>query len=205
MTDTTNQKTRASGSGPSKAKTGPDDLVRVLRDEKIIELRRDGLTYVQIGLAIGIPKSTVADAIKRWMDERSPTREQVEELREIQGAQLYALHGDLWPHRMRALRNEDGEILYEGRDDERRPIQVPDIQVVDRIVKVMERRAKLYGLDLDRSDGQAMLPSAEMMAAMFGFDAAGYEALYGHPYSETIDVNADEIDEREALGHGSED
>jgi hypothetical protein len=45
-----------------------------------------------------------------------------------------------------------------------------------------------------------------MMAAIFGFDAAGYEALYGHPYPETIDVEGEEMsDDREALGHGSDD
>ena len=195
MNDASNEKTRASGSAPSKAKTGPEDLVRLLRDEKIIELRRDGLTYVQIGLVVGIPKSTVADAIKRWMDERSPASEQVEELREIQSAQLDALHGDLWPHRMRALRNEDGEILYEGPDDNRQPIQVPDVQVVDRIVKVMERRAKLYGLDLERGLSATPAGTAELLAQMLGYDVA----------EAPIDVEAEEIDEREALGLGSAD
>ena len=38
--------------------------MRVTRDAKIIELRRDGQTYVQINAIVGVPKSTVADAVK---------------------------------------------------------------------------------------------------------------------------------------------
>lgn len=76
--------TRRGGSSPNRSTTGPDDLVRVMRDERIIELRRDGHTYVQIGSIIGVPRSTVADAVKRWMGANGPSTEQVEELRQFQ-------------------------------------------------------------------------------------------------------------------------
>jgi transposase len=58
----------------------------VTRDAKVVDLRRDGLTYVQISSAVGVPKSTVADAIKRWMGANGPSAVQVEELRQFQGA-----------------------------------------------------------------------------------------------------------------------
>jgi hypothetical protein len=89
-------------------------MARVTRDAKIIDLRRDGLTYVQIGSIVGISKSTVADAIKRWMDANGPSAEKVEELRQFQGAQLDHYQAELAPHLMRTLRNDNGEVIYDG-------------------------------------------------------------------------------------------
>ena len=117
--------TRASGSGPSKSKTSAEDMVRVTRDAKIIDLRRDGHTYVQIGSIVGVSKSTVADAVKRWMDANGPSADQVEELRQFQGAQLDAYQAKLAPHLMRKLRNDDGEIIYDSAGDDRQPIESP--------------------------------------------------------------------------------
>jgi hypothetical protein len=78
MSEANNEKSRASGSAPSKPKTSAEDMVRVTRDAKIIDLQRDGHTYVQIGALVGVPKSTVADAVKRWMDANGPSADQVE-------------------------------------------------------------------------------------------------------------------------------
>jgi hypothetical protein len=47
-------------------------MVRVTRDARIIDLRRDGHTYVHFGSLVGVSKSTVFDAIKRWMDDNHP-------------------------------------------------------------------------------------------------------------------------------------
>jgi hypothetical protein len=58
-----------------------------------------------------------------------------------------------------------------------------------RFLNVLERRAKLYGLDLERSVVGGMLPTAEMLAALFG-----------EPYSETIDVEGEEEHARRAAG-----
>jgi hypothetical protein len=43
----------------SGTNNGPDDLVRVLRDERIIELRREGMALRQIAAAVGVALSTV--------------------------------------------------------------------------------------------------------------------------------------------------
>jgi Homeodomain-like domain len=191
---------RASGSAPSKSKTSAEDLVRVTRDAKIIDLRRDGHTYIQIGVLVGVPKSTVADAVKRWMAEHGPASEQVEELRQFQGAQLDAYQAKLAPHLMRPLRNEDGEILYDGNGDDRRPIEVPDVQVGQLWLRVLERRAKLFGLDMPQGVYTPQV-TAEMMAAFF-FDENDSQYMGDAP----IEVEAEEVDEdREALGRGSDD
>jgi hypothetical protein len=166
---------RASGSAPSKAKTGPDDLVRVMRDERIVALRRDGLTY-------------------------GPSSEQVEELRHFQGAQLDHYQAQLAPHLMRALRNDDGEIIYDGNGDDRQPIRVPDVQVGQMWLRVLERRAKLYGLDM-QVGVSAPEVTAEMMAA-FLFD----ENDPRYMGERAIDVDGEEVDDdRRALGIGPGD
>jgi hypothetical protein len=171
-----------------------------MRDEKIVDLRRDGLTYVQISSIVGVPKSTVADAIKRWMDANGPSAEQVEELRQFQGAQLDAYQAKLAPHLMRPLRNDEGEILYDGNGDDRRPIETPDVQVGQLWLRVLERRAKLYGLDMQQGVYVPQV-TAEMMAAFF-WDEAGPRCMGERP----IDVDGEEVDDdREALGLGSGD
>jgi hypothetical protein len=174
-------KSRASGSGPSKPQNGPDDLVRVMRDEKIVDLRREGLSLVQIGAIVDVPKSTVKDAIDRWMTANGPSAEQVEELRQIQGAQLDAYQAKLTRHLMRALRDADGEILYDGNGDDRKPIEVPDVPTGQLWLRLLERRAKLYGLDLERSAGGPIALTRELLHEILSDPA------------EPIDVESEEL------------
>jgi hypothetical protein len=175
-------------------------MVRVTRDAKIIDLRRDGHTYVQIGQAVGVSKSTVFDAIKRWMEANGPSAEKVEELRQFQGAQLDHYQSELAPHLMRTLRNDDGEIIYDGNGDDREPVRVPDVQVGQMWLRVLERRAKLYGLDLQQGVYVPQM-TAEMLAALF-WDESDPRYLG----DRAIDVDGEEVDDdREALGLGAGD
>src|SRR5664279_1446623 len=92
---------------------------RVVRE---MAVRREGLSLVAIGALVDAPKSTMKDAIDRWMRANGPSTEQVEELRQFQGAQLDAYQAKLTPHLMRPLRDADGEIIYDGNGDDRKPI-----------------------------------------------------------------------------------
>lgn len=200
MSKTSGEGSRASGSAPSKSTTSAEDMVRVTRDAKIVDLRREGHTYVQIGQAVGVSTSTVFNAIKRWMEANGPSAEKVEELRQFQGAQLDHYQAELAPHLMRALRNDDGEIIYDGNGDDRQPIRVPDVQVGQMWLRVLERRAKLYGLDMQQGVYVPQM-TAEMMAAFF-WDEADPRFMGERP----IDVDGEEVDDdREALGLGSGD
>jgi hypothetical protein len=164
-----------------------EHMMRATRDAKIVELRRDGQTYVQISAIVGVPKSTVvADAVKRWLEANGPSTELVEELRQFQGAQLDAYQAQLAPHLMRKLRNEDGEILYDGNGDDRKPIEVPDVQVGQMWLRVLERRARLYGLDLERAAGGPAQITSEMLSELFW------------PIDEAIDGDAEELPEPSA-------
>jgi hypothetical protein len=102
---------------------------------------------------------------------------------------------------MRALRNDEGEIIYDGQGDDREPIRVPDVQVGQMWLRVLERRARLYGLDMQVGVSVPQV-TAEKMAAFF-FDETDPRFI-GLP--KPIDVAAEEIeDDREALGLGSGD
>jgi hypothetical protein len=102
---------------------------------------------------------------------------------------------------MRTLRNDDGEIIYDSNGDDRQPVRVPDVQVGQMWLRILERRAKLYGLDMQVG---VYVPevTAEMMAAFF-FDASDPRYMFR---DESIDMDGEEVDEdREALGLGSGD
>jgi hypothetical protein len=126
------------------------------------------------------------------MDANGPSAEQVEELRQFQGAQLDDYQAKLAPHLMRPLRNEDGEILYDGNGDDSRPIEVPDVQVGQLWLRLLERRAKLYGLDMQPGVSAPQITS-EALAELY----------WPEQFGEPIDVEGEEMpDEREALGLG---
>jgi hypothetical protein len=77
--------TRASGSAPSKSKTGPTDIARVIRDEEVVRLKIAGYTHADAAAAVGLAsKSSVTDILNRWMDDRGPSSELVEQYRQLQ-------------------------------------------------------------------------------------------------------------------------
>jgi hypothetical protein len=78
MTEMSGEKSRASGSAPSKSKTGALDIERVMRDERVVRFRREGLTYTEIATAEGIGRSTVGDIMKKWLAECGPSAEMVD-------------------------------------------------------------------------------------------------------------------------------
>ena len=181
-------------------------MVRVTRDAKIIDLRRDGHTYVQIGSIVGVSKSTVADAVKRSMDANGPSADQVEELRQFQGAQLDAYQAKLAPHLMRKLRNDDGEIIYDSAGDDRQPIETPDVQVGQTLApcpraprEALRPRPRTQRRQPDAADRRD--DGRDVRLRRYGIRGA-----VRPPFSETIDVEGEEMsDDREALGDGSDD
>jgi hypothetical protein len=126
-----------------------------MRDEQIIAMRLQDISQRQIATNLGIARSTVQNALQVWTRENGPSAEQVEELRQIQAAQIDAMYRDVAPRVMRPLRTEDGAINYEGAGDERKPVVTVDVPVAHLVVKLWERKARLYGLDLERSAAMA--------------------------------------------------
>ena len=176
----------------SGANTGADDLLRVERDRRIVALRLENATWSTITHEVGCALSTAQDAVKRWMTEHGPASEQVNELRQIQSAKIDAMEANLAPRVMRPLRNDDGEIIYDGTGDNRKPVPVVDVPVAQLVIKLWERKARVFGLDMERAPGPGnTVPTAEALAELFGWD--------GQP--SAIDVEAEELPTLEPAPH----
>jgi ribosomal protein L15E len=92
---------------------------------KALELRRMGKGYVEIGAALGISKSQAHRYVTEGMgDARAQVAAGIDEIRTEEISRLDAMLSGLWPKARR------GEVA-----------------AVDRVLRIMERRARLLGLD----------------------------------------------------------
>ncbi len=100
-----------------------DATTAVARQVRALELRRDGLTYELIAQALGYAQPAGAfRAVRRGL--LVTLREPAEELRTLELARLDSLQEALWTDAV------DGNL-----------------SAVDRVLKIMRRRASLLGLD----------------------------------------------------------
>lgn len=93
------------------------------RELQAVELRRQGFTYAAIAKAIGYADHTSARAAIQRAMQRA-LQEPAEELRQIEAARLDYMQEKIW-----------------GQVDEGDP------RAVQSVLRIMERRAKLLGLD----------------------------------------------------------
>lgn len=102
-----------------------------------LELRKQGKSYRQIAIAIGRSKGLA----HRWVGEMllETLQEPANELRTLELERLDALSDALWPLIVKEMPDD---VADEDRADYR-----PSLKAVDSILRVMERRAKLLGLD----------------------------------------------------------
>lgn len=98
-------------------------LDRAKRDAMACDLRRAGLTYQEIADALGMSDPSVArDAIIR--SRKAVIKEPATELVAWETERLDTILAAIWPK-----------------------VQKGDLRAIDRVLKVMERRAKYFGLD----------------------------------------------------------
>jgi AcrR family transcriptional regulator len=93
-----------------------------LKDAEALKLRSEGLTYREVAERLGINTSTAYRRVENAL--RAIPADGVDEMRQLEGERLDKLHAALWD---RAL---------EG-----------DLQAIDRLLTISNRRAKLFGLD----------------------------------------------------------
>lgn len=91
-----------------------------------LQMRKQGLTYQEIADREGVIRQAVHGAIKRLISNH--TRDSVDELVALEAERLDHLQRKVWKQ---ATRTGDEE-------------QLP---ALDRVLRIMERRASLYGLD----------------------------------------------------------
>ncbi len=110
---------------------------------KAFELRKAGWSYRQIATDLGVKPQKVRD----WIDEelrfyRDQCQESVQELVDIEAARCDELVKSLWE----------------------KAIDRSDVRAVETILKVMERKAKLLGLDAPEKQVRVSLSSLEDMS-----------------------------------------
>lgn len=130
------------------------------RDAEAARLRTRGLTYDEIGLELGITKSTAQKACQRALADI--VREPAEDLLKIElqrlDLQLVRLHQLETAARTvleaRHITVNNGKVIYNPGTEEPMEDDGPVLAAIDRLIKIeaarnqnSERRAKLLGLD----------------------------------------------------------
>lgn len=92
------------------------------REQEVVKLRRGGLTWDLIGERVGLSPSGAHKAYQNAL--RRAVQEDVDAIRQVEGERLDTAQAAIW-------RN-----VLEG-----------DNQAVNTLIRIMERRAKLLGLD----------------------------------------------------------
>ena len=118
-------KSEHSGSkqGPSSTKTGAKKISATERRRRALELRAAGATFEAIANALGYSRAGAYKAVTKAL--RDTLQEPADEVRRLELRRLDAVLGPAYT----AARGGD-------------------LQALDRVLKVMERRARLLGLDL---------------------------------------------------------
>ncbi len=113
------------GSRNDGAKTAPAKIPAAARREKSLELRAKGMSIRAIADKLGVSKSQVQRDIEKELQAAAERRKKIAELIiDLELAKLDALEKKAWEH------ITDGEL-----------------SAIDRVLRSMERRAKLLGLD----------------------------------------------------------
>jgi hypothetical protein len=119
------------------------------RDAEACRLRARGWSYPRIAAELGFANHSGARlAVARAL--REIVAEPAEDLRQLELARL----DKMWEVCVTVLESvhyvvSDGRLIWVGPKGQERPLldDGPALQVVDRMLKIQERRAKLLGLD----------------------------------------------------------
>lgn len=119
---------------PFSKKTSPVAVNASERRKQALELRKKGYTYEEIGKEIHCTKLRAWKYVKRELDAiHAKTAETSEEVKTLELQKLDALY--------KAVFNR--AISF----DEEEETEKVDLYAVDRCLRIMERKAKLLGLD----------------------------------------------------------
>lgn len=105
-----------------RGQTSSQAIDRAERRDSAVQLRREGLTLRQIAARLGISPATAHEDISRALADIPA--ESVEELRTVWGERLESATAVVMPQ-----------------------VEAGDLDAVDRLVRLTDRAAKLYGLD----------------------------------------------------------
>ena len=111
------------------------------RSREAFELRKRGLTFEQIGDRLGISRQAAHQMVTKRLDECiAQTKSDAKQVVEMELHRLDAMIAALWDEATTNPPADTSEgvasAMYESRHD-----------AIDRVLKLMERRAKYLGLD----------------------------------------------------------
>jgi hypothetical protein len=113
------------GDKPKTSRTSRRHVSAAQKTEKVLALRLKGLSFSKIGKEVGISKQRAHQVVDEWLQESlEELKGKAQELRLIELARLDTLQAGLWA---RATRG--------------------DPRAIDTMLRVMERRARLTGID----------------------------------------------------------
>lgn len=135
-----------------ETRRGKTGLETVERQRAALALRGAGVSYAAIAARLGFANASGAwKAVQRAL--KTTLQEPADDLRQLELQRLDAMHAAIWPHAMRG-----------------------HLKSVDTILRLMERRARLLGLDAPKQHHVAvdmtLREMAERAAADAGLDAA---------------------------------
>lgn len=140
------------------------------RDARIFGLKKSGLSNVEIGKRFNMTAAAVAAATKRQLARlNSEAFLSYPEVLRLELERLDELQRGLWP-----LCQFRREVLDDGSE----VVVEPDVRAVSTVLGVLDRRAKLLGLHVDRVD-----------VAISGPDVGGVEvvsSLVGGPVASGL-------------------
>ena len=113
------------GSRNDGAKTAPSKIPAAIRREKALELRAKGMSIRAIAGKLGVSKSQVHRDIVKELQAAAADRKKIAgHIIDLELAKLDELEQEAWKH-----------------------IRAGKLSAIDRVLRSMERRAKLLGLD----------------------------------------------------------
>ncbi len=139
--------------------TAPRKVVRASIEAQCVDLRARGKSYVEIADTLGIDEATATDAVERVLIRtRRGADAKADMARRLDLTRIDMLLGSLWDRatdpKMAKVDvpadTESGVKAYDGQD-----------KAIDRVTKLLERRAKLLGLDAPQAVAVTLLDKAD--------------------------------------------
>lgn len=139
------------GDGPRRPRGGKGRFVRSVdtaeRDARACRLRSEGRSYAEIARELGFSEPTVARrAVERALV--AVVAEPAGQLRTLELARLDLLLGKAWAVlQAEHIAVSQGRVIIDPRNGEPMTDHGPVLAAIDRVLRIMERRSKLLGLD----------------------------------------------------------
>ena len=127
------------------------------REVQALELRKRGMSYAEIGEAIGMSLQGASDAVRRALERlRTEASEKAEDVRDLELARLDKLL------KIAEAAAESG-----------------DISAIDRVLRIQERRSKYLGLDAPvKSEAQVAIAATVSLEGVSDVQLAALERAY---------------------------